>query len=70
MHFGGRGKVLAQPLSARLANMERSTDGTHRGNTIRCEFSREHCCGLLSKRIDHGRAVMRARRGRRSACHE
>ena len=53
MHVGGCGKVLAQPLRARLANVERCADGTYRGNVISCEFSREHHCGLLSQRIDH-----------------
>lgn len=29
IRIGNRGKVLAQPLCARLANMERCTDGTY-----------------------------------------
>lgn len=29
MRIGDPGKVLAQPLRARLANMERCTDGTY-----------------------------------------
>jgi hypothetical protein len=61
----GCGKVLAQPLCARLANMERGTDGTYRGNSLSCQVSREHHCGLLPKRINHGRTIMRARSGRR-----
>ena len=71
IRIGSRGKVLAQPLRARLANMQRCTDGAYRGNAISCEFSREHHCGLLSKRIDHGRTIMRARtRPPASARHE
>jgi hypothetical protein len=58
MRIGGCGKVLAQPLCTRLADMERSTDGTHRGNAISCEFSREYHSGLLSKRIDRGGSIM------------
>jgi len=63
MHAGGSGKVLAQPLGVRLANMQRRTDSAHRGNVISCQFSREHYDGLLPERIDHGRANMRARHG-------
>lgn len=63
MRIGGSGKVLAQPLCARLANMQRCPDGTYRGNAIGCQFSRECHCGLLSKRIGRGRTIMRARRG-------
>jgi hypothetical protein len=65
MCTSGCGKVLAQPLCARLANMERGTDGTYRGNSLSCQVSREHHCGLLSKRINHGRTIMWARSGRR-----
>ena len=64
MRTGGCGKVLAQPLCARLANVERGTDGTYRGNSLSCQVSREHHCGLLPKRINHGRTIMRARSGR------
>jgi hypothetical protein len=65
MHVGGSGKVLAQPLGARLANVQRGADSAHRGNVIGCQFSREHYYGLLPERIDHGRTNMRARRARR-----
>jgi hypothetical protein len=65
VRIGGCGKVLAQPLGAGLANMERCTNGTYRGNTISFELSREQRRGLLFKRIDHWRPMMRARRGRR-----
>jgi hypothetical protein len=54
-----RGKVLAQPLCARLANMERCTDGTYRGKAISCELGREHHCGPLSERIDNGHIILR-----------
>ena len=40
MHAGGSGKVVAQPLGARLANMQRGADGAHRGNLISYQFSR------------------------------
>ena len=54
MHIGGCGKVLAQPLSTRLTNMERCADGTYRGNAIGCQVGREHRCGLLE--VDRSRA--------------
>jgi hypothetical protein len=60
LRIGGRCKVLAKPLCTRLANMERSTNGTYRGNTISCQFSRKHHHSLLTKRINHGPTVMRA----------
>jgi hypothetical protein len=48
MRIDGCGKIPAQPLGTRLANMQRCTDGTYRGNAISCQLSREHDCGLLS----------------------
>lgn len=65
MPIGGCGQLLAQSLGARLADMQRSPDGSYRGNTISCQFSREHDCGLLSKRIGHRCTIVRARLGRR-----
>lgn len=61
MRLGDGGEVPAQPLCARLANMQRSTDSAYRGNTISCQVSREHHRGALPKRIGHGTIVLRAR---------
>ena len=41
------GKVLAQPLGARLANMQRGADGAHRGNAISRQFSRANSAVLV-----------------------
>lgn len=65
MHTGDSGKVLAQPLGARLANVQRGTDSAHRGNVISCQLSRENYYCLLPERIDHGCTDMRARRAHR-----
>jgi hypothetical protein len=70
MHTGGSGKVLAQPLGARLANMQRGADSAHRGNVISCQFSREHYYGLLPERIDHRRTNMQVARPPAAARHE
>ena len=65
MRIGGCGQVLAQSLCARLANMERCTDGTDRGNAIGRQIGREHHRGLPSKRIDRWHTAMRARHSQR-----
>ena len=61
MGLSDGGKVPAQPLRARLADMERSADGPYRGNAISCQVSREHDCGALAERIGPGATVMRRR---------
>jgi hypothetical protein len=61
MGFSDGGKVPPQSLRARLADVQRSTDGAYRGNTVTCQVSREHRCGTLAERIDREAIVMRAR---------
>jgi len=53
-----RGKMLTQSLCTRLADMERGTDGSYRGDTISCELSREHHRYLILQRIGDKRLVM------------
>jgi len=65
MRPGDEGEVPAQPLRARLADMQLSTDGAYRRNLISCQLSREHDCGALAKRIDGGAIIMHAWRNRR-----
>ena len=70
IRIGGCDKIVTQPLRARLADMQRCTDGTYRGNAIGCQFRREHYSGLLSKRIDDGRHHACQTRPSPSARHE
>jgi hypothetical protein len=53
MRLGDCGKVSAQPLCARLTDMQRSTDSAYRENTISCQFNREYHCGAFLERIGH-----------------
>jgi hypothetical protein len=61
MYLGGCGKVPAQPLRTRLADMKRSTDGTYRGKAVGRQVIREYNCSALTKRICRGAALTSAR---------
>jgi hypothetical protein len=65
MRFVDCGKMVAQPLCMRLADMQRGTDSAYRWNTISRQVSGEHHFSALRKRIGHRRIVLRARLGRR-----
>ena len=40
MHLSEGGRVLAQPLCSRLADIQRGTDSAYRGNTVSCQVGR------------------------------
>ena len=54
-----------EPLSTRLADVQRGTDGAYRGNTISRQVTREHLDSKLAKRIGHAAIVIRTRPIRR-----
>jgi len=56
---GDGGEVPAQPLCARLTDMQLSENSAYRGNVISSQVSGEHNGGALPKRIGHGAIVMR-----------